>query len=297
MTVLATCPFATASDTRDGSQNSPWSSVYVAQTFLRFLVDSAVIHPEDWSTLPRESLAILHAADGPDGLLHHLVDLHLLNPYQSARVQAGTTRGLILGNYRILGRIGAGGLGVVFAGEHIRMRRKVAIKVVPVNTAKQPGLVARFLREMCAVAQLDHPNIVAAIDGGVDMARGGGAGPLLLRHGIPGRQGSRAARSGRGAADCRCLFHHLPGGERSGRGASTSAHSSRHQAVEHLRDAGGQRQATRFRPGPALRRQWLDDVERSDRHAGFHGPRAGATPPRSAFAPTSSGWARPCSSR
>jgi putative two-component system response regulator len=168
--------FATASDAdaAEHGRDSPWSRAFAAQTVLRFLVDSAVIHPEDWSTLPGESLTILGAADCTDALLRNLIELHLLNPYQAARVQAGTTRGLILGNYRILGRIGAGGLGVVFAAEHIRMRRKVAIKVVPVKAAKQPALVARFLREMRAVAQLDHPNIVAAIDGGVDAAAADG---------------------------------------------------------------------------------------------------------------------------
>ena len=178
MNAPATSSFATANDARNGNNGSPWSSTFAAQTLLRFLADSSVIHPEDWSTLPSDSLAILGAANSPDTLLRQLVELNLLNPYQSARVQAGTTRGLILGNYRILGRIGAGALGVVFEAEHLRMRRKVAIKVVPVNTTKQPDLVARFLREMRAVAQLDHPNIVAAIDGGVDSAPADGGADL-----------------------------------------------------------------------------------------------------------------------
>src|SRR5205085_12626789 len=95
-----------------------------------------------------------------------LVRHGLLTPYQAARVEAGTLFGLILGNYRILDRIGAGGMGVVFKAEHIDLRRLVAVKVVPMAADQDPRLLPRFFAEMRAVARLQHPNIVAAIDAG-----------------------------------------------------------------------------------------------------------------------------------
>ena len=57
----------------------------------------------------------------------------LLTEYQAARIDAGKTLGLILGNYRVLDRLGAGGMGVVFKAEHLRLRRQVAIKVLAMS--------------------------------------------------------------------------------------------------------------------------------------------------------------------
>jgi serine/threonine protein kinase len=58
-------------------------------------------------------------------------------------------------------------MGVVFRGEHVRMRRQVAIKVVPPFAAEEdPRPFLRFRAEMRAVAQLNHPNIVSALDYG-----------------------------------------------------------------------------------------------------------------------------------
>jgi serine/threonine protein kinase len=55
-------------------------------------------------------------------------------------------------------------MGTVFLCEHTSMRRRVAIKVLPVAKAKDPSYLERFYREARAVAALDHPNIVRAYD-------------------------------------------------------------------------------------------------------------------------------------
>ena len=65
-----------------------------------------------------------------------------------------------LGHYRILQRIGEGGVGVVYLAEDLRLERKVALKVLA-QAAPRPDQVARFEREAKAVAALDHPNILA----------------------------------------------------------------------------------------------------------------------------------------
>ncbi len=76
----------------------------------------------------------------------------------------GRAKSLILGNYTILDKIGAGGMGQVFKAEHRRMHRMVAIKMLPKAVVGDAVAAARFQREVEAAAKLRHPNIVAAYD-------------------------------------------------------------------------------------------------------------------------------------
>jgi serine/threonine-protein kinase len=87
-----------------------------------------------------------------------------LTRYQAQAVYEGKTKGLILGQYVVLDKLGEGGMGVVLKAQHRRMKRMVAIKVLSSAAMKQPGAVERFHREVEAVAKLSHPNIVAAYD-------------------------------------------------------------------------------------------------------------------------------------
>ena len=68
--------------------------------------------------------------------------------------------GRTLGHYRIVERLGRGGMGEVYAAEDLRLKRRVALKVLPAETAGNPGLRARFEREAQALAALNHPHIV-----------------------------------------------------------------------------------------------------------------------------------------
>jgi serine/threonine-protein kinase len=72
--------------------------------------------------------------------------------------------GQVLGNYRLLELLGAGGMGRVFKAEHRRMKRQVALKVIAPELVRSPLARARFQREVEAVARLSSPNIVAAYD-------------------------------------------------------------------------------------------------------------------------------------
>jgi response regulator RpfG family c-di-GMP phosphodiesterase len=94
------------------------------------------------------------------------VEEKLLTNYQAERISGGARFGLVLGNYRVLERLGAGGMGIVYKGEHLRLPRLVAIKVLPVSPQVDPETLQRFFTEMWAVGQLQHPNIVAAVDAG-----------------------------------------------------------------------------------------------------------------------------------
>src|SRR3954466_4221623 len=64
-----------------------------------------------------------------------------------------------LGHYRVLDRIGEGGMGQVYRARDTRLDREVAIKVLPDSVAADPERLARFEREAKVVASLNHPNI------------------------------------------------------------------------------------------------------------------------------------------
>jgi serine/threonine-protein kinase len=68
--------------------------------------------------------------------------------------------------YEILGKLGEGGMGVVYRARQLSMDRIVAIKVLPRRAAGSEESRARLLREARAVARLSHPNVVAGIDAG-----------------------------------------------------------------------------------------------------------------------------------
>src|SRR5581483_8411902 len=94
-----------------------------------------------------------------------LISSGVLTRFQAEKLLAGRWRGSIIsGKYRLLERLGAGGMGAVDLCEHILRGRRVAMKVLPPGQAEDPASLARFYREARAVARLDHPNIVRAHD-------------------------------------------------------------------------------------------------------------------------------------
>src|SRR5262245_33715140 len=98
------------------------------------------------------------------GLLRELVRRKWLTPFQTDQIAQGNEKDLVLGPYRLLEPIGEGGMGKVFKARHIRMDRIVGLKIIPPEYLDNLNAMARFYREVRAVAQLSHPNIVTAYE-------------------------------------------------------------------------------------------------------------------------------------
>jgi serine/threonine protein kinase len=97
-------------------------------------------------------------------LAEELVRRGWLTPYQAERLLEGQAHELTLGPYLLLEALDEGGMGEVFKALHRLMHRVVALKKIRPEHLPRPESVRRFLREMRALAQLSHPNIVIAHD-------------------------------------------------------------------------------------------------------------------------------------
>ncbi len=83
------------------------------------------------------------------------------------------TLGLVLreeriGDYKIVRRIGVGGMGTVFEAYHVRLKQRIALKILLPSLSKDPLATERFIREARMLARLNHPHLVHAIDAGQD---------------------------------------------------------------------------------------------------------------------------------
>ena len=117
---------------------------------------AAIVEECFQNSTPRNALAFAQV----------LVRQEKLTQYQATRLLAGASDRLVLGDYVILDKLGAGGMGEVFKARHRHMDRLVAIKILPAWLVKSKDAVRRFTRETQMAAKLEHPNIVLAFDAG-----------------------------------------------------------------------------------------------------------------------------------
>jgi len=87
-----------------------------------------------------------------------------LTKFQAEAIRDGSVSELVIGNYEILAKLGAGGMGTVFKARHRRMKRVVALKVMSRELCQDEKAVQRFQREVETIARLSHPNVVVAYD-------------------------------------------------------------------------------------------------------------------------------------
>ncbi|MGE0129636.1 MAG: protein kinase [Blastocatellales bacterium] len=123
----------------------------------------------DDESLRRDVEALLAANDELDEQTRGFLATPALK--LEARSLAEERRWLLAGErisrYRVVSRIGAGGMGEVYLAEDATLSRKVAIKLLPASFAANADLVRRFEQEARAVGMLSHPNILTIFDTGV----------------------------------------------------------------------------------------------------------------------------------
>ncbi|MCI0459906.1 MAG: protein kinase [Gemmataceae bacterium] len=160
---------------RDPSKQAEVSS----EEFVQNLGASGIFAGDDLG----KTIAALPAGAATDArsLATFLTSAGALTPFQAEAVLAGRIEELVLGNYEVLARLGAGAMGTVFKARHRRMKRIVAIKVLSRAIAQDPTFLQRFQREVETVARLNHPNIVMAFD-----ADEADVGPFLVMEFVNG---------------------------------------------------------------------------------------------------------------
>jgi putative two-component system response regulator len=135
-----------------------------ANLLLDKLLRTGFINARVLEVLPEQLRGDLANLTDKRQMLARLVQLELLTSYQADRIQNDNFQGMILGNYRVLGRLGGGKDGVVFRGEQRETGHKVAIKVLIPARDQDPKPMLRFFAERKTVAHLSHPGIVSALD-------------------------------------------------------------------------------------------------------------------------------------
>ncbi|HLB73590.1 MAG TPA: serine/threonine-protein kinase [Sedimentisphaerales bacterium] len=106
----------------------------------------------------------------PAPLKDVMVELGFLTATQADRIKTNIRDSKAVATkipgYKILGKVGAGAMAVVYKGRQLSLNRMVAIKVLPKRFTENPEYVERFYKEGQAAGKLNHPNIVQAIDVG-----------------------------------------------------------------------------------------------------------------------------------
>ena len=243
------------------------------EQFVKQLSDSGVIAPGKLENFVPPKAQPKDAQE----LARQLVQSKQLTKFQAQEIYAGRAKSLILGNYTILDKIGAGGMGQVFKAEHRRMKRIVAIKMLPKAFLKDAAAVARFQREVEAAAKLSHPNIVAAYD--ADEA--GGVHFLVMEY-VEGSDLSALVKKNGPLPVAKAVNYIL----QAARGLDFAhRHGVIHRDIKPanlLLDNEGHGQDSRHGPGPLRLSQQCRHAGRIDRHRGgdghgrLHGAGAGA---------------------
>jgi eukaryotic-like serine/threonine-protein kinase len=158
---------AAASKDFNPAIDMPLPSFIDRATFLAHLRQSGLLTEEQFAAVQHN----LPDTNRGRVVARTLVERGLLTRFQAERLLIGRTQGFLLGQYRILDQLGRGGMGRVFKAEHRTMNRLVALKVLSPNVLQTNRARDLFLREVRAIGQLIHPNIVTAFDANEDDGR------------------------------------------------------------------------------------------------------------------------------
>ena len=163
--------------------------------------------------------------------------------------------GQTISHYRILGKLGGGGMGVVYEAEDTRLGRHVAIKFLPDNLTGDRKAMERFEREARAASLLNHPSICT-----IHEVEDHNGHPFIVMEKLEGESLKQRIR-GKAMDIDELLDVARPGRRRAVRLPRQGHHSSRHQAGEHLPYHQRADQGPRLRTGQTAARRALATSE------------------------------------
>ena len=140
-----------------------------AEQFLAFVERSNLVEKDQLTqALDRLKQSDPAAWDNGERLAERLIEAKLLTRWQCDSLLKGKYKRFHLGQYKLLGLLGTGGMSSVYLAEHTMMHCLRAIKVLPASRVDDSSYLARFIQEARAAGQLNHPNIVQTFDIGDD---------------------------------------------------------------------------------------------------------------------------------
>lgn len=138
------------------------SSPTTCRDLLKLLSRSQIVPEERLKSYLRSRRSQWKNVTDPGVAAKKLLADGVVSHFQAQQILRGKCKGFWIKKYLVLETLGAGGMSQVLLCEQTPMNRLVAVKVLHGST--EPGAIERFEREARAVASLDHPNIVRAID-------------------------------------------------------------------------------------------------------------------------------------
>ena len=140
-----------------------------AEKFLDYVERSGLVEKDQLSqTLDALKQSDPAAWEDGERMAERLIEAKLLTRWQCDSLLKGKYKRFFLGQYKLQGHLGTGGMSSVYLGEHTIMHCPRAIKVLPAGRVDDSSYLARFIQEARAAAQLNHPNIVQTFDIGED---------------------------------------------------------------------------------------------------------------------------------
>src|SRR5262249_11980940 len=121
--------------------------------FLRAVEELGLVDEADASAFLAKAAEARSSQDSRQ-LGRAMVAAGWLTAYQAGAICQGKAKGLIIGRYIVLEKLGAGGMGLVFKAQHRRLKQAVALKILPPSLTRNPELLHRFQREAQTAARL-----------------------------------------------------------------------------------------------------------------------------------------------